>query len=413
MGLAARVIARDAPGDVAARIRFIATLARALHRVGVPAHRLERALSAVSARLGLQGQFFSTPTSVFASIGELGEQRTILVRADPGDVDLSRLEAVDEVAEQLMRGDLDVDAAVDRLRQIEERPPLHGPGVVTAAFAVTSGGAALIFGGGWGEAAVAALLGLEAGLLALVAGRLPQTARLLEPVAAAVTAAGATTAAWAWGLSSQIVMLSALIVLVPGLTLTQAITELASRHLSSGTARLAGAGSTLMLIGFGVALGGRVDVLLPGAAHPPVDPAPPPWVWWVALAVAPVAIAVLFQARVRQLPWILVVAGLGFVGARVGGALLGPALGAFVGAALLGTAANLYARWRRRPAIALLVPGIILLVPGSMGFRSVTALLADDAVAGIGAAFSALLVAVSLAAGLLLANAALPPRREL
>jgi uncharacterized membrane protein YjjB (DUF3815 family) len=126
-----------------------------------------------------------------------------------------------------------------------------------------------------------------------------------------------------------------------------------------------------------------------------------------------VAIAVLFQARPRQLPWMLAVAALGFVGARVGGTLLGPVLGAFVGAALLGLAANIYARWRRRPAITMLTPGIILLVPGSMGFRSVTALLADDAVGGIATAFSALLVAVSLAAGLLAANAAFPARREL
>ena len=32
-------------------------------------------------------------------------------------------------------------------------------------------------------------------------------------------------------------------------------------------------------------------------------------------------------------------------------------------------------RWRHRPAAVVLVPGILLLVPGSIGFRSLTALM--------------------------------------
>ena len=52
-----------------AEIRFILALAKALHRYGTPAYRLEEALEVVGDKLGLDAQFFSTPTSIFASFG--------------------------------------------------------------------------------------------------------------------------------------------------------------------------------------------------------------------------------------------------------------------------------------------------------------------------------------------------------
>ena len=60
-----------------------------------------------------------------------------------------------------------------------------------------------------------------------------------------------------------------------------------------------------------------------------------------------------------------------------------------------------------------MVPGIMLLVPGSIGFRSVTSFVEANALAGVESAFSMMLVAVGLVVGLLLANAAVMPRRAL
>jgi len=61
----------------------------------------------------------------------------------------------------------------------------------------------------------------------------------------------------------------------------------------------------------------------------------------------------------------------------------------------------------------LIVPSIILLVPGSIGYHSLSNLLAHDVTTGIGNAFEALLVGSALVAGLLLANVLLPPRNAL
>ncbi|MFN7132052.1 MAG: threonine/serine exporter family protein, partial [Myxococcales bacterium] len=129
--------------------------------------------------------------------------------------------------------------------------------------------------------------------------------------------------------------------------------------------------------------------------------------------VAAPTFAVLFHSHRRDLPWIVVVSALGFSGARAGAYLLGPELGVFLGALAATLASNLYARVFDRPAVVPLFPGIMLLVPGSIGFRSLSSLMANDVVSGVQTAFTMILVAVALVAGLLLANQLLPPRRAL
>ena len=68
------------------RVAFAVKLAEALHTYGVPTHRLERGMNLVLRRLGLHGNFLVTPTSIFVSFGLPEEQRTSLVRVEPGEV---------------------------------------------------------------------------------------------------------------------------------------------------------------------------------------------------------------------------------------------------------------------------------------------------------------------------------------
>jgi uncharacterized membrane protein YjjB (DUF3815 family) len=60
----------------------------------------------------------------------------------------------------------------------------------------------------------------------------------------------------------------------------------------------------------------------------------------------------------------------------------------------------------------VLVPGILLLVPGSIGYVSMSSLMQRNTVAGIDTAFTMVISAVSLVAGLLIASILAPePRR--
>jgi uncharacterized membrane protein YjjP (DUF1212 family) len=395
---------------------LVMKLGRALHMAGSSAQFIEAGMEAAARRLGIGGQFFSTPTALFASFrDELGEPRTILERVEPGAVNLERLSDLDELLGDLVAGKVGAREATDRLRALDHTRARYGPLLTTISFALASGAGAQFLGGGVREIVAATLLGLLTGVLASIAAKTPAVGRLFEPIAALLASLSATLAATALPpLSAFLVTLAGLIVLVPGLTLTVAISELASRQLQSGSARFAGALTLFFAIALGVAVGAQLGDRIVGGAPPPIVPEALGDAWrWAALVAAGLSFTVLLRARPRDAGWVLLAGVLAIEGVRLGGRILGPQLGAFVGALIVGVGANAFARMRRRPAAVMQVPGLIVLVPGSMGYKSLSALLASDVLSGVQTAFGAILVAIALATGILLANVVLPPRRLL
>lgn len=395
------------------RVAFVLNLGRALHTSGYTAPRLEEALSLASDRLGLVGQFFSTPTSIMASFGPQDDQRTFMIRVEPGDSDLGKLARVDQVTRDVLGGRLTPAEGTAAIAGIESMRPAYGTVLTTIAFGVASGSAARFLGGGAWEAVVGLMIGLVIGLLALETGSHPTLGRIFEPVAAFTASAIAALAATAGvPVSVLLATLAGVIVLIPGLTITNAITELSTRHLASGTARLMGALVLLLGIAFGIALGTKVVSLSFGAV-PIFDPAPlPGWTLWVAMLITPLAFVVLLRAEPRDAGWIILAGALAFEGAQLGAQWLGPQLGAFGGALLTGIGSQWYARFTDRPSQITLVPGLLLLVPGSIGLRSLTSMMDRDVLLGVEGAFQMGLIAVSLAAGILIARV-VSPRRKL
>lgn len=396
----------DASG---ARIPFVLDLASALHEAGHSTHQLEELLEGASRKLGIAGRFFATPTSIFATFGNNRMQQTYMIRTAPMAPDLGRLVRVTHVAQSVLRGDLSPAEGSDRLAQVTTSVPSGA--IVLFANALASGAAARFLGGALPEIGVAAFAGFVTGLLALVAARLPQVARIYELGAAFVCAfVVAMLGALMGGFSVSIATLAGLIILVPGLTVTTAISELAMSHLTAGTTRMAGAFMTFIGIGFGVALGTQVAEQLAGPA-PAVTPGTIAAATnWLALAGTGLAFSILLKAERADWGWILLAGVIAFSATRLGGGLLGPELGVFVGSLAVGLSSNLFNRITGRPAAVTMVPGLLTLVPGSIGFRSISALLESQVVAGIDTAFTMLFTAVSLVAGLLTAAALLPER---
>jgi uncharacterized membrane protein YjjB (DUF3815 family) len=145
-----------------------------------------------------------------------------------------------------------------------------------------------------------------------------------------------------------------------------------------------------------------------------VAPSTPLWALGVATLVAGGAFLVVFcvpgHAAVPTVLAAFVAWGTAVLAERVG--LAGPA-GAFAGAFAIGIYANIYARLTDRPAQIVLVPSIVLLVPGALSFASIDRVWWGDVDAGVAGLVQALVLAAALVIGLLLANATLPPRKLL
>ncbi len=143
----------------------------------------------------------------------------------------------------------------------------------------------------------------------------------------------------------------------------------------------------------------------------------PTWTDYPALLVAAIAFAILFRAAKRDWPVVIVAVVVGYLATRWGGEISGSLpsapVGVFLGGLLLGAMANVYARYAHRPGAVIREPGILLLVPGSVGFRSVSFLLERDTTLSLDTGLLLVTLLVSLVAGLMFGDLLVSPRRSL
>ncbi|MEQ1833185.1 MAG: threonine/serine exporter family protein, partial [Candidatus Eisenbacteria bacterium] len=72
---------------------------------------------------------------------------------------------------------------------------------------------------------------------------------------------------------------------------------------------------------------------------------------------------------------------------------------------------NLLAHRRHVPSLVTLSPALLLLVPGSIGFRSLALLLQQEVIDGIQAAFRMVIMFAALVGGMQMAGLAVPAPR--
>jgi uncharacterized membrane protein YjjP (DUF1212 family) len=401
-----------------ARVAFVIELARRLHQYGAAAPRLEQAIGNVAQQLGLACDVLSTPTSIVLSFctpsGDGIAELTQVVRIAPGDVNLARLCRADEIADQVADGSLDPRRGMAQLRALGRPLSRAALQATVMSYGLSAAAIAVLFRTAWPDALAAGAIGLLIGALVVAGYGRPRLSVANDAIAALVATFIATmVSAWLVPLALKLVVLSALIVLVPGMSLTNAVRELTSQHLASGVARFAGAAATILKLTFGTIAAAQVCAVLHiiPAAHslPPL----PLWMQWPALLVAAVAFAMLFQTALRDYPLVLVAVIVGYLVTYWSGNALGTPFGVFIGGLVLSAGSNLYARIKHRPGALVREPGVLLLVPGSVGFRSVSDLLNNQIASGGHIAVLLVTMLISLVAGLLFGDLLIAPRRSL
>ncbi|HET6463294.1 MAG TPA: threonine/serine exporter family protein, partial [Candidatus Krumholzibacteria bacterium] len=335
---------------------------------------------------------------------------TVLIRVEPGKVNLEKLSRLDKLAHDVAQGAVTPQEASQLIDEIRATPARYRGKTTVLAAVVASACTARFFGGGWREVVTCGVIGCVTGLLSLVARR-NKSFQLYEPITAFFAGVCACAAAvWIPPLSLFIATCSGLIILLPGLTVTTAISELATQHLASGTSRMMSALIIFLTIGFGLAVGLKLGMVM---LHPSLEAVSiplPAWTLYVALLLAPLGFMAAFQAHPRDAVPIVLICALAFACSRLGAEVMGIANGGFAGALAVGVASGLYSRWKSQPALVTSTVGIIMLVPGSVGFRSITNLIAKDPVAGIQTALTMVATAVAIVTGLLLARLIVPRR---
>ena len=400
--------ARDEP------IGFLLRLSKALHTYGLPAYELEHTMNGCAEALGYGIQCMSLPTSISMTLLPPDEPaQTYLIRVAPGEVNLEKLRQTTDVAQLVINNVLSSKAGASKLKSIAQTESSYSVWVVVLAFALVSGSIARIFSGGYWDIFAAGIVGLVVGLVTMSSRSRPLLGHLLPSICAFLATILAIVLAnkLSTEITISVVAISGLIILLPGLSLTIAMAELATQNMVSGTARLTGAATVFIQLAFGSALaveiGKLVGLDVKGGGVVPV----PFWSIVIAVAIAAAALVPLFEARKRDVFWFLISALLAFNTVYFASQILGGPLGAFCGAIVIGVLAHLVSRFFSIPGAMIMMPGFIILVPGSVGYRSIMALVEKNILGGLETAFDVAVIGIALVAGFLISSM-LPLPRE-
>ena len=403
-------------GDYSQKRDFILELGKALHQFGTPAFRLEAHLTNVTEFLGLNGYFLLSPTSMTFVLWEHleTEQQNYTLRVHPGELDLCRLAEADELVDEVVSGSKTLDQALARLQALNTQPPPYSQRMTMLSFGVTGGAFAMLMRASWIDVIFSTLAGLLIYLLVVLVEKKELNTEILEPLASHIVAAlfAASVSVFYPEVYSPIVILSSIIVFIPGLAITMGLKDLAARHLISGTSRVMDGVMCLCKLYFGTALGMALGEQIFGPdIHVPA-PAVPEWTMWLAVPALSLSLVVIFKSRPKDAFWGVLAAIIAFVGSLLGTIYLGDSLGLFVGALMTGVYSNIYSRITSAPSSVVLLHGVVLLVPGSKAYITLNEMISGESMmtfSSIGP--QTFLIFMSITAGLIFANSLMPSRK--
>ena len=404
----------------AQRIAFVCEIAGRLHSYGTTAQRLEGALITLSTRLNLECEPWSNPTGLILSFSDpakpLGmSDTTRVIRLAPGENDLRKLVEADLIAEAVAGGEMSIAQGHTALRAMDRKPSLRFRAIQLFAFGLASGAVAGLWRLPWIDIATATLIGLLIGLMLQLTDQRPRLKEASDALAALLAGLVAVlVATFIHPLNLNTVIIASLVVLLPGMTLTNAVNELTSQHLVSGTARFAGAIATILKLTVGSLIAVTLAQLVGLVPEVRAARPQPDWVEWLSLVLAAYAFAVLFKAHRRDYGWVMAAAICGYLISRYAGDAWGSPVGIFLSALTLTAAGNAFARWANKPGAIIRVPGIIMLVPGSASLRGLMSLVQQQDVAvGNSALLTVTNLVRALVAGLLFGNLLVSARKNL
>lgn len=245
---------------------FAADAARMMLESGGETYRAEEtAMGIITSQGGAEAECFALSTGLMLSFsGPDGRIQSITRRIKKHGMNLEKVYRIESMVRNLQRSNITMDEAARELDEVERMQELPIAARM-AASAFGAGAFALLFGGTVIEAAVAAFVGTLLSLL--VAGfqklRLPG---FVTTLAGGAIATFATLAIKAAGLAidTDATIIGVIMLLVPGVAITNAIRDSIAGDLVAGLARGADAFLTAAAISAGAGFAYTIWRLIPG-----------------------------------------------------------------------------------------------------------------------------------------------------
>jgi uncharacterized membrane protein YjjP (DUF1212 family) len=383
-------------------------MGRELHRAGIATDAIEETLTGIAASIGLEVQVFALPTYITIAVGPDWKQRTVMMRLDPGRVSLRKIALLNDIYDDLRRGRIDYQQATIAVGDLDRRWPSLPDWLEIPALAFIAIGVAMILGGGTRELVVAATIGACTGVLSAIAAKNAVVARLFDVVAAFVATLIVAAFTKILGPTNiYISIVAGIVVLLPGYSLTLALHELANDFLVAGVARLGKVLSVLLALGCGAFLGLAMVPWVASSGSVTAHPVAATW-WFVASICMAIGLWIDLDARIRDFVWVFASSFVALLAAHALAGTSAHAVSAFIAAFICGMVANTGARFLRVPQAIMLVPALIVLVPGSLSYESVLFAFQHNVDTALILGANTIVAAIQLVAGLLLSQLVLP-----
>jgi len=414
MGMVTNDINKLHNEDFEDKCRFIIKLGKAAHAYGSPTIRLEAYLHRLTKAFGLEGEFHSTPTNmIFAFRENEGDWQKLNLTSVSGGLNLTKLPKLDEIVDDIVAGKRSIKEAESRLDDIAKSADPYGNAIQAFGYVILGVGIAVLFSGSWIDVLFSAILSLVVFLMVWQGGKKGGWVNELIPLSTAFVAGvfAVIIKHYVPELNYVLVTLSAIVVLIPGYSVSLGIAETVNNHVVSGLTNLTNGVVYLFKQFIGAWLAFTIVNAMwatPTATSIPVDSI---WLWGAVPAIF-IGLIIVFQTAPRYILWAFLSCAVGYLGVVYTGDWLGSNMGNLIGAALVGIFANVWEWKMGKPGSIVLLPAITVLVSGSIGFRGLMA-SAQGQAAGAGEFMQMFLIAITLTAGLVIANTIVKPKKSL
>ena len=390
--------------------QFVTQLVSQAHEYGTSFVRLQDFMSQLPQLFGFHGAMLPASPFLFFEFWRQADPQPsrVTVRLPVGSFDLSKLSQLGILVNEPTAGKVAIEEGTSRLKQIDSLlPPFKNP-IVALGYALCGGGFAVLLSSSWLDVIFAALLSLVVYAITLTAAHSQWLANRLNFTAAFAASILANLLAFLFpGSNAFIVSLCAVIVLIPGLALTLGIAELASKIVISGIARLVDGILVTFALVVGNVLGSSVVNALWTVPPPEAALDMPLWITFLSVIVLMLGLVFAFQVRLPDMGWVILAGGFAYVGVVVGGQL-GNWQGSFLGALLLGLFASFFTLRLHRPSSVVMLPGIMILVPGVAAYFGLNALQTSGIIGALPAVWGVLVQIIAIIGGLFIASSLTP-----
>ena len=235
-----------------------------------------------------------------------------------GENELNKLAETDRIAEEVLASNLDLVQGHALLKDLDRPMSRKSRWTQVLGFGLAAFGVACLLRMPWLDVATAAAAGLSIGALFNFVELKWDGLKESEEVVAAALATFITlmVSAWIAPLNFNTVIIASVIVLLPGMGIANAVNELTSQHLVSGTARLAGSLTVVLKLAIGMMMVTAIAKLLGVQPQVRMDRSQPLWVEGLGMITAAYSFAILFRAGARDYALVMLAAMTGYLVSR-------------------------------------------------------------------------------------------------